>query len=209
MDGPRGQGRRRAERCHHRQPSVGVGACPSQSSGGQTRQALAAARARRMDAELVGERRVGQQPHRRPGAPHHRDAAGHRRGRRWRPEQEGLGRRARRDVGVEEHHQRNGRSAQRIHFRGHARCPRGGHRGQARSGRRGHDRGRRCVERPHRQCQPDGRQFDRTSAQHCRGDHRSGQRRFEQEDLDRRKGRIPRTEEHRQRDGRSAERVRR
>ena len=100
---------------------------------------------------------VGQQPDRRPRAPHQRDAARDRRGRRRRPQQEGLGRRPRRDARAQEHDQRDGRSAQRVHLRGDARRPRGRHRGQARPGGRGDDRGRRRVEGPHRQRQPDGR----------------------------------------------------
>ncbi len=81
---------------------------------GQGGQALAASRARRMDPELVGQRRVGQQPDRRPRATDERDAARHRRRRRRRPEQEGLGRRPRRDARAEEHDQRHGRPAQRF-----------------------------------------------------------------------------------------------
>ena len=161
------------------------------------------------DQSLVGERRVGQQPDRRPRAPDQRDAARHRRGRRRRPEQEDLGRRPRRDARAEEHHQRDGRPAQRLRLRGDPRRPRGRHRGQARSGRGGHDRGRRRLEGPDRQRQPDGRQPDRAGAQHRRGDDRGRQRRPEQEDLDRRQGRVPRAEEHRQRDGRPAQPLRR
>ena len=70
-----------------------------------------------LDAVLVWERRVGQQPDRRPGAADQRDAAGDRRGGRRRSEQEGVGRRAGRDAGSEEHHQRHGRPAQRVRFR--------------------------------------------------------------------------------------------
>ena len=113
---------------------------------------------------------------------------------------------ARRDARAEEHDQRHGRPAQRVHLRGDARRARGRHRGQARSGRRGDDRGRRRLEGPDRQRQPDGRQPDRPGAEHRRGDHRGRERRPEQEDLDRRQGRVPRAEEHRQRDGRPAQR---
>jgi HAMP domain-containing protein len=71
---------------------------------------------------------------------------------------------------------------------------------------RGHDRGRRRLEGPDRQRQPDGRQPHRPGARHRRGHHRGGQRRPEQEDHRRRRGRVPRAEEHRQRDGRPAQR---
>ena len=64
------------------------------------------------------------------------------------------------------------------------------------------------LEGPHRQRQPHGAQPDRPGTQHRRGHDRGRQRRPQQEDLDRRAGRVPRAEEHRQRDGRSAERVR-
>ena len=159
--------------------------------------------------QLVRKRRVGQQPDRRARAPDERDAARHRRGRRRRPQQEGLRRRPRRDARPEEHDQRDGRPAQRLHLRGDPSRARGRYRGQARSGRRRHDRGRRRLEGPHRQRQPDGRQPDRPGAKHRRGHDRGRQRRPQQEDLDRREGRVPRAEEHRQRDGRPAQRVRR
>ena len=124
-------------------------------------------------------------------------------------EQEDVRRGRRRDARAEEHDQRHGRPAQRVRLRGDARRPRGRHRGQARPGRCGHDRGRRRLEGPDRQRQPHGRQPDRPGAQHRRGDHRGRQRRPQQEDLDRRQGRVPRAEEHGQRDGRPAQRVRR
>ena len=103
----------------------------------QAGQAVAARRRSAARPGLVRERRIGQQPDRRPGAPDERDAARDRRGRRRRPEQEGLGRRPRRDARAEEHHQRDGRPAQRLHLRGDPRRPRGRHRGQARPGGRG------------------------------------------------------------------------
>ena len=156
-----------------------------------------------------GKRRIGEQPDRLAGAAHGRDAARDRRGGRRRPEQEDLPRRPRRDAGPEEHHQRDGRPAQRVRVRADASGPRGRHGGQARSGRGGDDRGRRRLEGPDRQREPDGRQPDRPGPEHRRGDHRGGQRRPEQEDLDRREGRVPGAQEHRQRDGRPAERVRR
>ena len=152
--------------------------------------------------------RVGQQPDRGPRASDQRDAAGHRRGRRRRSEQEDHRRRPRRDARAQEHHQRDGGSAQPVHLGGDPRGPRGRDRGQARSGGGGDDRGRRRMEGPDRQRQPDGRQPHRAGPQHRRGDHGGGQRRPEQEDLRRRQGRVPAAEEHGQRDGRSAQPVR-
>ena len=79
--------------------------------------------------------------------------------------------------------------------------------GQAR--RPGAGRGRRRhVEGSDRQRQPHGRQPDRPGAQHRRGDHRRGARRFVEEDHRRREGRNPRAQGHHQRDGRSAQLLR-
>ena len=64
-----------------------------------------------------------------PGPQHRRRHD--RRGQR-RPLQEDHRRRARRDSGAEEHHQHDGRSAQRLRRRGQPRGPRGRHRRQAR-----------------------------------------------------------------------------
>ena len=65
------------------------------------------------------------EPDRRPRATHLRDAAGDRCRRRRRPQQEGHRRRRRRDARAQEHHQRDGRPAQRIRVGGDPRRPRG------------------------------------------------------------------------------------
>ena len=70
----------------------------------------------------------GRQPHR-PGAQHRR---GDDRGRERRPVAEDHRRRQGRDPRAQEHHQHDGRSAQRLRRRGDARRARGRHRGQAR-----------------------------------------------------------------------------
>ena len=54
----------------------------------------------------------------------------------------------------------------------------------------------------------DGRQPDRPGPQHRRSDHRGGLGRPVEEDHRRREGRDPRAQEHHQRDGRPAQRLR-
>ena len=131
----------------------------------------------------------------------------HHRGRQGRPLAEDHRRRARRDPRAEEHHQHDGRSAQRVRLGSHARRARGRHGRQARRpGRRAG--GRRHLEGPDRQRQLHGRQPDRAGPQHRRRHHRGRQRRPLQEDHRRRPRRDPRAEEHHQLDGRSAQRLR-
>ena len=100
------------------------------------------------------------------------------------------------------------RPAEGLRRRRHPRRPRSRHRGQARRPGGG-ARCRRHLERSHRQCQFDGRQLDRSGAQHRRRDHRGGARRPLPQDHRRREGRNPRAEEHHQHDGRPVERLRR
>ena len=78
-----------------------------------------------------------------------------------------------RDPGAEEHHQHDGRPAERLRLGGDARGARGGHRRQA--GRPGAGaRRRRHLEGPDRQRQLDGQQPHGSGAQHRRGrDRRS------------------------------------
>ena len=79
-------------------------------------------------------------------------------------------------LAAQEHHQHDGRPAQRLRRGGHARGARGGHRGQA---RRPGDRARRRrhLEGPHRQRQLDGVQPHHPGARHRQGGDRGGQRR--------------------------------
>ena len=114
----------------------------------------------------------GDQPHR-PGAQHRR--GGHR-GRARRPVAQDHGGRAGRDPAAEGHHQHDGRSAQRLRRRSHARGARGRHRRQARRPGGGAGR-RRYLEGPDRQRQRHGQQPDQPGARHRQGGHRGGQRR--------------------------------
>ena len=127
---------------------------------------------------------------------------------RGRPVQEDHRRRARRNPRAEEHHQHDGRSAQRLRLRGDARRARGRHRGQARRSGGGAGRGRH-LEGPDRQRQLDGVEPDRPGPQHRRRGDRGRERRPVQKDHRRREGRNPGAEEHDQHDGRSAQRLRR
>ena len=145
----------------------------------------------------------GVEPHR-PGAQHR---GGHHGRRKWRSVEEDHRRRARRDPRAEEHHQHDGRSAQRIRVGSHARRPRSRHR---RPPRRpgGSARRRRHVEGPDRFRQRHGLESHRSGAKH-RGGH-DGRRdgRPVEEDYCRRARRDPRAEEHDQHDGRSAQLLR-
>ena len=86
-------------------------------------------------------------------------------------EQEDLDRRQGRVPRAEEHRQRDGRPAQRVRRRGHARRPRGRRRGQAR--RPGAvEGGRRRLEGPDRQRQPARGQPHQPGAGDRRGGHR-------------------------------------
>ena len=125
-----------------------------------------------------------------------------------RPVAQDHGRREGRDPRAEEHHQHDGRPAERVRLGSEPRRARGRHRRQARRPGGG-DRRRRHVEGPHRQRQPDGRQPDGAGAQHRRGDHRRRQRRPLQEDHRRRPRRDSAAEGHHQHDGRAAALVRR
>ena len=121
--------------------------------------------------------------------------------------EEDHGRRQGRDPRAQEHHQHDGRSAQRLRLGSDPRGARSRHRRKAR--RPGAGRGRRRhLGRPYRQRQPDGRQPDGPGPQHRRSDDRRRSRRLVEEDHRRREGRNPRAQEHHQRHGRSAQRVR-
>ena len=86
------------------------------------------------------------------------------------------GRCARRNSGVEEHHQHDGGSAQWVRVRSHARGPRSGYgRKTGRPG--GSERRGRHLEGSDRQRQLDGRQPDRPGPQHRGSDHGGRQRR--------------------------------
>ena len=144
----------------------------------------------------------GVEPHR-PGAQHRRRGHG-RRARR--PVAQDHGRREGRDPRAEEHHQHDGRSAERVRLGSEPRRARSRHRRQARRPGGGARR-RRHVEGPHRQRQLDGVEPDRPGAQHRRRGDRHRQRRPVAQDHGRREGRDPRAEEHHQHDGRSAQRA--
>ena len=109
---------------------------------------------------------------------------------------------------AEEHHQHDGRSAQRVRVGSDARRPRGRHRRQARrpgaSARR-----RRHLEGFDRQRQLHGVEPHRASAQHRRGGHRHRRRRPVEEDHGRRARRDAAAQGHAQHHGRAAALVRR
>ena len=114
----------------------------------------------------------GLQPHR-PGPQHRR--SDHRR-REWRPFQEDHRRREGRNSRAEEHHQHDGRSAQRLRLGSDARGARGRHRRQARRPGGGARRGRH-LEGSHRQRQLHGDQPHRAGPQHRRRDDGRRERR--------------------------------
>ena len=109
---------------------------------------------------------------------------------------------------AEEHHQHDGRPAERLRRRGDAGRARGRHRGQARRPGPGPGR-RRHLEGPHRQRELDGLEPHRPGAEHRRSDDRGRPRRPVAQDHGGREGRDPGAEEHHQHDGRPAERLRR
>ena len=95
-------------------------------------------------------------------------AGGDDRGRQRRPQQEDHRRRARGVPRAQEHRQRDGRPAQPLRRRGHARGPRGRRRGQARrAGADGGGRGR--LEGPDRRRQPARGEPDQPGARDRRG----------------------------------------
>ena len=106
----------------------------------------------RRGGHLEGPDRLGQRDGDQPdhAGPQHRDRD-HRRGAR-RSFAQDHGRRKGRDSGAEGNHQHDGRSAQRLLVRSHARRARGRHRGQARRPGRRAGR-RRHLEGPHGQRQ--------------------------------------------------------
>ena len=104
----------------------------------------------------------------RPGPQHRRSR--HRRG-QGRPVEKDHGERVGRNPAIEGNAQHHGRPAQRLCRRSDARRARSRHRRQARrSGRSA--RRRRHLERPHRQRQLDGWQFDGAGSKHRRGGDR-------------------------------------
>ena len=116
---------------------------------------------------VEGPDRQRQRPRRQPHGPgaQHREGDDGRRQRR--PFAEDHGRRARRDLRAEEHHQHDGRHAALVRGRGDARREGSRHRGQAR--RAGRRQGRvRHVEGPDRQRQRPGGEPHRAGARHRR-----------------------------------------
>ncbi len=185
----RGHARRQGGR-HRRQAGR-----PGRGEGGVGRRLEGSHRQRQLD---------GLQPDR--AGPQHR--AGHHGGRQRRPVEEDHRRRQRGDPGAEEHHQHDGRSAEQLRQRGHARRQGGRHRGEAgRPGRRG--RRRRRLEEPHRERQLHGPQPDRAGARHRQGRHRGRRRRSETEDGRRGQGGDRRAGRHHQQHDRHAVDVRR
>ena len=119
----------------------------------------------------------GEQPDR--AGPQHRGSGdGHR---RRRPLQEDHRERQRRDPAAERDHQHDGRPAERVRRRSHARGARGRHRRTARRSGQGARR-RRHVEGPHRLGQLDGQQPDHAGPQHRRSGDGHRQRRPLEED---------------------------
>ena len=110
-----------------------------------------------------------------PGAQHRgRDD---RRGQRG-PFQEDHGGRARRNPGIERHHQHHGGPASVVRLRSHARGARSGHR--RKTGRTGRcERRRRNLEGLDGQRESHGRQFDQPGARHRHRRDRRGQRQLE------------------------------
>ncbi len=142
----------------------------------------------------------------RAGAQHRR---GDHRGRPRRPVEEDHRRRQGRDPAAQEHHQHDGRSAQLLRLRGHARRPRGRHRRQARRP------GARCegvggtwkdlTDNVNSMAvQPDG-----AGAQHRRRHDRRRPRATSRRRSPSTCRRDPRAQEHHQHDGRSAALLRR
>ena len=132
---------------------------------------------------------------------------GRHRDRRRRPVAQDHGRRARRNPSAQGNAEYHGRPAQPLRRRGDARGARGRYRRSAR--RPGQRAGRRRhLEGPYRQRQFDGGQPDRPGPQHRRSHHRGGEGRPVEKDHGRRQGRNSRAEEHRQYDGRPAQRLR-
>ena len=186
----RGRGHARREGGRHR----GQAGRPGRGQGRQ----------RRVEGPDRQRQLHGVEPDR-AGAQHR---AGHDGGRQRRPVEEDHRRRQGRDPRAEEHHQHDGRSAQQLRQRGHARREGGRHRGQA--GRPGGGAGgRRRVEEPHRQRQLHGPQPDHAGARHRQGRHRGRQRRPEAEDGRRGEGRDRRARRHHQQHDRHAVDVRR
>ena len=139
----------------------------------------------------------------RPGPQHRRRRD---RDRRRRPVQEDHRQRVGRNPSAEGNAQHDGRPAQRLRRRSHARRARSRHRGAAgRPGQRA--RRRRHLEGPDRERQLDGVEPDRPGPQHRRSDHRDRQWRPVQEDHRRRARRNSRAEGHHQHHGGPAQRL--
>ena len=152
--------------------------------------------------DRLGERH-GRQPHR--AAP--RRVQGRNIDCERRPLTEDHRRRQRRDPPDQGHHQHDGGPVERVRRGSHACRARGRLR---RPPRWSGQRARRCryVEGPHRQRQLDGQQSHRAGPQHRGRRHGHRARRPVAQDHGRREGRDSRAEEHRQHDGRPAQRVR-
>ncbi len=212
QDHGRREGRDPAAEEHHQHDGrsaerVRVGSEPRGARGRHRRQARRPGRSARRRRHLEGPHRQrqldGVEPDR-PGPQHRRRRDGHR---QRRPVAQDHGRREGRDPRAEEHHQHDGRSAQRVRVGSDARGARGRHRRQARRPGRCDRRGRH-LEGPHRQRQLHGVEPDGPGAQHRRGGHGRRARRPVAQDHGRREGRDSRAEEHHQHDGRPAQRVR-
>ena len=114
----------------------------------------------------------------------------------------------RRDPRAQEHHQHDGRPAQRVRVRSHARGARSRHRRQARRPGAGARR-RRHVEGPDRHRERDGGQPHRAGARHRQGRDRGRRRRPEAEPLRAVEGRSRSARRHHQRHDEDARDLRR
>ncbi len=184
-----------------------LGSDPRRARGrhrGQARRPGGGSGRRRHLGRLDRQRQPAGQQSDRPGAQHRR---GHDRDRPRRLVEKDHRRREGRDPRAQGHHQHDGRPAQFVRVRGHARCSRGGLGRQARRAGSGRRR-RRHLGRLDRQRQPARQQSHRPGAQHRRGHDRDRQGRPFEEDHRRRPRRNPRTQEHHQYDGRPAQLLR-
>ena len=156
-------------------PLVRLGSDPRGPRGRHRRAAGRAGGGARRGRHLEGPDRLGQhdglEPHG-PGPQHRR--SDHRRGAR-RLEPQDHRRREGRNPGAEEHHQHDGRSAQRLRLGSDARGARSRHRRQARRPGAGLRRGRH-LEGSHRQRQLHGLEPHRPGARHREGGDGRGRR---------------------------------
>ena len=143
--------------------------------GRHRRQARRPGRGARRGGHLEGPHRLGQRDGHQPDLASSEHRRGHHGRCQRRPVQENHGRRARRDLGLEEHDQHHGGPAQRLRLRSESRGARGRHRrGAWRPGAGAW--GCRHLEGPHRQRELHGVEPHRPGPQHRRGHHRRGPR---------------------------------